>query len=536
MRRRDLVAGLFALVLGLAPAARAQQVTDPTLPSTAPSAGDVGAAAGAGHSGIASLMSSISSQAGAVEPSSYVLGPGDMLMLEIWGAVDKFVPLEIDPEGRVFLPGVGPVFVSGVTLATARRQLLAEVDRRYRGVKADLRLTRTRRFKVYITGTVRNPGGIEAAAVMRASEAIGLVGLQADASRRNIQIRHHDGTLSRVDLTSFEAAGLTLYNPFLLDGDVLHVPPRKQSLQIEGAVPRPGSYEYAPTDSLRSLIAFAGGLLPSARHDSLLIVRFLTANDRDSLWIAEADVMSGRSNPALQPDDHVFVYYRADWHQMQMASIYGEVERPGVYPFVLGRDRLGDLLAWAGGFREHANQEGLYLTRISAAIDDDPGFQRLARLSRAEMTESEYATFETKLSERRNAFRVDFHRISAGGGDDVNPLLESGDVVRVDRVIQSVRVEGQVRRPGFIEYRPGRTISDYIQLAGGFTSRASRSKIRIARQQTGQVFPAHSVQAVQPGDFLWVPEVRDLDAWQLFKDILTIGGQVALIVVTVNKL
>ena len=536
MKIRSLAAAVAALVLVAAPSWSQQPGQGQGGENPEPDVGTSPSATSPMRApATASLISGISAQPGAVEATSYILGPGDMLLLELWGALDRSLPLEVDPEGRVFLPGAGPVHVSGMTLTAARVLLLREVDKQYRGVRADLRLTRTRRFKVYITGMVRNPGATEGAAVMRASEALALVGLLPEASRRNIILRHHDGTESRIDLVGFDNAGRTEFNPFLLDGDVLQVPARTQNLEVEGAVARPGRYEWAPSDSLKFLLEIAGGILPSAAREKLLIVRFDSATDRESLWVSVDSVLAETANPPLKADDHVFLFHVGDWHQLQMASVYGEVERPGAYPFVLGRDRLSDLVRWAGGFREHANQEGLYLTRISDATDDDPGFQRLARLSRADMTETEYATFETKLSERRNVFRVDFSRI-ASGGDDVDPLLENGDLLRVDRVLQSVRVEGQVRRPGFIEYRPGRTVSDYVDLAGGFTSRASRSKIRVSRAQTGQVFPAHSVQTIQPGDFLWVPEVKDVDAWQLLKDFLTIGGQIALIVVTVDRL
>ena len=149
------------------------------------------------------------------------------------------------------------------------------------------------------------------------------------------------------------------------------------------------------------------------------------------------------------------------------------------------------------------------------------------------MTESEYAKLETNLAERKNSFRVDWTRLQAGSATD--PLLQDADVVRIDRFVPTVRIEGQVTRPGFVDYAPGRSLGDYIQMAGGFTDRSARTSIRVSRSLTGQIIPARSLKSVQPGDFIWVPERRDVDAWIAFRDIVTVAGQVAVVIFTLSR-
>src|SRR5439155_17116068 len=188
-----------------------------------------------------------------------------------------------------------------------------------------------------------------------------------------------------------------------------------------------------------------------------------------------------------------------------------------------------------GGFRPRANRAALHLLRETGDLNErDPEFDRLVRLSRTEMTESEYARFQTMLSERKNSFRVDWARIQHEGAD-VDPLLRSGDVLRVDELVSSVRVEGEVRRPGFVDFVAGRTLEEYVALAGGFTDRAAKGKIRISRSETGQVIPAKSLKAIQPGDFVWVPEKKDVDTWAVFRDVVTVGGQLAVIIFTLSR-
>jgi protein involved in polysaccharide export with SLBB domain len=465
---------------------------------------------------------------------TYQLGPGDLLELDLWGRLAKSVLLEVSPEGKIFLSGSGSIDVAGRTLAETRSRVLELVGRTFRGVRAELRLVRLRTIKVYVSGSVTKPGAYDATPVMRASEAVALAGTEKESSRRNITIRHRDGSASRLDLALFESTGDPRANPFLLDGDVVIVPLRTTLVEIGGAVMRPERFEWAPGDSLSTLLRLAGGPLPSAAHDRMLLVRFHGAARRDSIWLDGERVLNGSENPELADGDRFFVYFVADWHQLPAVEVYGEVNRPGTYPIVVGRDRLSDLLRWADGLSPRANRSAVHLLRpLEGVRETDPEFERLVRLSRAEMTESEYAVFQTKLSERRNSFRVDLDRIERDGAE-VDPLLRETDIIRVDPIVHSVRVEGQVRRPGLVEYLPGRSVEDYVRLAGGYTNRASKSTVRVSRSVTGQVFPAKGVSAIQLGDFIWVPERRDIDAWAIFRDIVALAGQVAVIVVAVQ--
>jgi polysaccharide export outer membrane protein len=253
------------------------------------------------------------------------------------------------------------------------------------------------------------------------------------------------------------------------------------------------------------------------------------------LWIDVPAIESGAVNPLMRDGDALFVFQIGGFHELPAVEINGEVVRPGMYPITLGRDHLSDLVEWAGGFRPHANRSAIFLVRApESAAGSDVEFERLLRLSKSEMTESEFASFRTRMAERKNAFRVDFDRLKEAA-PGVDPLLRPGDVVRVDPLVLSVRVDGEVKHPGLIEFTPGRTWAEYAKLAGGFTDRAFSSATRVSRSGTGQVIEARNVKSIQPGDFIWVPERRDVDAWQLFKDVITIAAQLSVIVVAIAR-
>ena len=477
-------------------------------------------------------------QPGPVDPESYRLGPGDMLELDLWGRVARTQMLEVSPDGKVFLPGAGTFDMAGKTLAWARTRLLSEIARQYRDVKADVRLARVRTVKVYVSGMVKVPGAYSLPATTRVSEVLGQAELLDGASQRDIRVRRvvaDTGTAlaKRVDLLEFTRMGRVEHNPFIQDGDVIEVGSRRATATLFGAFARPEAFESLPGDSLETFVGLGGGIRPEANQERLLIVRFRDSVHRESLWVGMGPGDPWASQP-IQPGDHVYLGFQPNFHEQPSVEIYGEVRRPGAYPIVLGRDRLSDLLDWAGGSSARANRTGAVLIRSVPGTIVDPEFERLARLTRAEMTESEYASFQTRLAERRNSFRVDLDRIEAKG-TEVDPLLESGDLVRLDPLVPSVRVEGQVGRPGFVDFKLGRAVDEYVALAGGYTGRAAVGNVRVSRSQTGQVVPAKSVRAVQAGDFIWVPERKEVDPWQVFKDVLSIGGQIALIVVAVRN-
>ena len=540
MRRRSptWIAVLAALAgLSVAAGAGAQGLIPPEDATDLQSVKDLETAAAA-KAKVAELkpVAPMIIQAGAVDPAAYRLGPGDQLEINLWGRIVRTIPVEVSPEGTVFLPGRGTIDVQGKTLAWARERVLKVVGEEYVGVHADVRLVHLREFKVYLSGQVKSPGAAEANSATRASEVVAQIGLAEGASRRNISVQRSDGSSSRLDLDGFERLGRLDLNPWLSDGDRIVVPFATKYVYVSGAVSHPEQFELGPDDSLSTLIGLGGGLLESASPQLALLVRFKTATERESLFV---DLRGATMlTMPLSDGDRLFVPFRPEYHELPIVGITGEVVHPGAYPIVTGRDRLSDLILWAGGFRPTANRTILHLIRggqaqRAATEEKDPEFDRLVRLSREQMTESEYTKLETKLAERENSFRVDWSKVTPGSATD--PLLQADDLVRVDRFVPSVRVEGQVLRPGLVDYVAGRTVKEYIDLAGGFTERAAKTSVRVTRAVTGQVVPSRGIKSIQPGDFVWVPERRDVDVWAAFRDIVIVTGQVAVIIFTFSK-
>ncbi len=527
------------LTLGLVQAARAQDeeaapdVVRPRIPSEMRSTDELDTAKSR-----ESLKRAISANPnldlpGAVDTEQYRVGPGDIFQVSVWGGISRTMTIEVGPEGTIQLPTAGTMKIDGLLLRQVRSDIIARLRPEFRGVNIDVRLLRPRRFTVYVTGEVQFPGSVPASGASRVADVVLLSEPLKGAALRNIEVNHRDGTREIADLDLFLRTASQTLNPWLRDGDVVNISSASSWIHIQGAVSRPGRYELGSRDSLRTLIDLGGGAVPSADTSRAMLVRWIDSARSESTWVELDDVRSGAFNPMLRNGDRFYVYFIPQYEVMNEVSMLGEVKRPGIYPIQEGRDRITDVVRAAGGFLPGADLAAIRVRRENPRTQEDPELQRLLRLSRRDLTNSEYDVLQTKLAGQRSEYRIDWSRVQ--GDPDLDVLLLGGDIVQVDRVINSVRVDGQVRRPGILAYRPGLDLDDYVKASGGFSERAWRNKIRVTRSVTGQTFLAKDVAKLNPGDLIWVPEKADVTFWEQARTVLTAAAQVATVILAFNS-
>ncbi len=533
----------LGLMLALGSLALAQPPNGVALPSEAESQRSTPVSRSGTSAGVASTLAPSDAELeGAIDPRVYVLGPGDGLVLSLVGRISMDAPLEIDPEGDVWIPEFGRMHLAGLTLDQARTETRRRFRGDTRGIDVTLRLVRLRRFKVYVVGEVAQPGAIEASAVTRVSDAIRRAGgITGRASQRNVEVRGGDKVVM-ADMIRFARLGDVSANPTVSDGAVVTVPPRHRSVTVHAPIAYPGDYEHRNGDKLSDLVALAGPFDPSAMLDRARLIRFTSDTRVDSVAVDLEAVMRGETDVPIEEGDRLFVPAIGEYHVDRNVSLTGAVGRPGTYPLNEGVDRVSDLVARAGGFTPDANTRSVLVVRLSRTPQtNDPEFDRLSRLSRSEMTDNEYQTFQTKLATARAAHVVDMTPLSTEG-DMKNPgnaerdiLLEPGDAIFVERNSHAVRVAGEVRWPGFLSYDPTLEGEDYIKIAGGYTGRASKGSIRLTRAVSGQTLLLKDAGRVQPGDLIFIPEKRDVNVWGLVRDLVLVAGSVAAIVIAIQN-
>lgn len=545
MRRAVGTIAVFALLLasGRLAAAQSQMTTSAPTPGTpspegtepATPAGVTSDRGGVSKPGLGGLPSWDGvSLPGPIDPDLYRVGPGDVLLLQMWGKVSRNLTLEIGPEGRILVPGSGSLKVDGRTLREVREAVLDLMRDQFRGVNMDVRLARPRVFRIYLTGQVRAPGVALATGSSRIADVLVPGGMLENASTRRIEVLHRDGSRELADLGLFFATGVARLNPWLQDGDVVSVPVATEFIHIQGAVAKPGDYELGPSDSLLTLLGLAGDPIPGAYVDHALLIRWKDAFNPESLWVDLDEVYARRVNPALREGERFYVYFVPQYHVQREAAVVGEVRRPGTFPIVEGQTHLSDLLKYAEGFLSSADLASIRVHRRNPnAGDRDQELDRLLRLSRGELTNTEYVVLQTKLASLREDYRINWSILQKDPGH-LDPLLRDGDIVRVERLVSSVRVDGEVRRPGILSFKPGLSARDYVLQAGGFTNRAWVGKVRVTRAASGQTLPAKDVNTLNPGDFVWVPERPDVTTWQQAQSVLTSLAYIATIVIAIR--
>ena len=497
-----------------------------------------------------------------VDPLTYRLGPGDKLTIFIWGSVQAQYTLPVTPEGKLLLPTIGPVKVAGVLLADAKVLLQKYILERYKDVKVTADLVGLRNFRVSVGGAVKFPGIYSASSVMRVSEVIAMAGgfLEAPqeiddrqivnpykaanlptgpASHRNIAVKHVDGTIDTADVFRLEQTGNTEFDLRLTDGDEILVPLRREQINIYGifgGVKNPAYFEYSPRDSLKDLIDLAQGLSLDADSSAAELIRFEEdGRTLETILIDLRGILGGdKPDVKLRPDDRVMIRTRSDFNIKSQVLVLGEVRNPGFYAIIPDSTYLTEVIERAGGFTELASLSEAEMTRFANVKDGDAEFKRLQEMQVSQMTYLEYEYFKIKARSKPGRVAVDFRELYLGSGrGDIK--LKNGDVVIVPEINDVVNVSGEVANPGFVEYNPDFNYHDYIRLAGGFSYRADKGKIRVIKGATGEWQKAKGNRRLLPGDTVMVPEKKKINYLATIRDVISITANVATVYLVIRE-
>jgi len=477
----------------------------------------------------------------AVDPKEYIVGPGDVLFIVLWDELQTNYSLKITPEGTILIPRVGSLMVSGKSLEEVKSQVKEAVLKKYKNIEVTVTLLNLRRFKVSVTGAVKNPGVYSAYANERVSEVIdGAGGTMPNSSTRNIILKRSNDSEQRVDVLRFLKTGKNDRNPYVLDGDIIYVPLRDVSIYqsgIYGAVKDPGEYEYFEGDSLLDLIALAGGLTQDADLSTSEIIRFSSDNKNTQTLKKDLKLLftfsDREQDVALLPDDRVFIRSMPEFREKKQVIIRGEVLYPGVYAIEEGKTKLTDLIELAGGFTQDASLEETEMIRGHGSEAVDLEYERLKTIPVVDMKSYEYEYFKTKSRQKPGRVSIDFVRLFQGKDQKEDILLKDGDQVFIPMKSLAVKVSGNVVNPGFLTYESGKDHLYYIRKAGGFSWRADKGKIKLIKGTTGEWMKPN--RNLEPGDVIWVPEKPEKDYWNTFKDVLTVISSLATIYLVIDN-
>ncbi len=389
-------------------------------------------------------------------PSNYKLGPGDEVIIDIWGANEDNLRERISPEGNIIVSQLGPVYLNGLTIDEANARLRQVFAYKYAGVGGDepesdisITLGQLRTNQINVLGEVAVPGSYRLSPFATLFHALYQAGgVTPIGSLRAVEI-HRDGKLfKQVDVYDYLFNGKLKDDIRLEEGDVVIVPPYKQLVEIEGNVKRPMCYETIEGETLADLLGYAGGFSGDAYTEEVRLVR-QTGREQQLASVRE----EGYAGFALADGDKVSVGASLDRFANRV-EIHGAVFRPGMYE--LGKEirTVGDLVRRADGVMEDA-------------------FLQRALLSR----EGDDLTPET--------LAVDLRGILLGTTADIE--LRRNDVLTVPSQLElkelgELTIYGEVASPGAYPYARNTTIEDLIVQAGGLRDGASVVRVDVSRR------------------------------------------------------
>ena len=467
---------------------------------------------------------------GIINPEEYKVGPGDKIFISISGVTEIASTLVIDQEGWLYIPRVGGVDLRNNTLSAAKEKITDSILKYYKDVDIFISLADFRMIKISLVGNIKKPSVFVLPANSRIMDLVTNSGqLNEDSDIRNIKVIPKDGETKTFDLLSFLRYGDFSNNPILVEGDVVLVQKVDQVVQISGQVQFPALYEFRPDESIMDLINLSGGFLFDARKDTIELIRF-QEDGRTQISKYYSYEKLKQSSVYLQNKDHVVIRKIPEFLLDHYIVIKGYVRYPGWYKINKNATTLKDIIEEAGGFLEEASLTEASVTRQMDVEETDAEYERLLLIPTDKMTEDEYDYFKSKSRQRSGRVVIDFVKLFQNNDIKENIILRKNDVINIPEKKDYIILLGQFVNPGKIIYDSTLTIQDYINLAGGFGWRALEGDVRVIKAKTGEWIDADDIDALKPGDTIWVPEdPPGPKFWDVFTDALTIVAQVAII-------
>jgi len=373
--------------------------------------------------------------------ADYIIGPGDTLLINIWGSVQQSFPVEVDREGKIMLPKSGPLYVWGMKLKEAENRITQRLNDFYTNFNVDVSMGKLRNIRVFVMGEVKKPGAYSTSSQSNIFQALYQAsGPTKMGSMRKIKVIAPDNKTREVDLYQFLLNGETADNSIILSGDTIFVPPIGDVVAISGNVKRPGIYETKSGISLSDLMDFAGGITPTGNLQHLQVERI---KDNERRVVVDIELKNGNFKDINLRNGDMVIVSPIVRLKHNFVTILGNVENPGDYG--LKEDMaIKDLIEIAKGI-----MPGTYLYRAE-----------IARVSN---------------DRSREIIPINLDKMMLGGKDE-DISLKEWDILLVYSEAEAsapsfVEIDGAVNKPGKYELTPNMKISDLIFRAGGITSK-----------------------------------------------------------------
>ena len=382
-------------------------------------------------------------------PTNYLLGPGDEVTINIWGASQMTVKETISSDGFIVIDGIGLVRLAGLTISQAKETLRGRLGQSYADSNFDLSLSGLRSIQVQVMGEVQRPGTYTLSSLSSAFNALYTAGgINSIGTLRDIRVFRRGRQIASIDVYDYILHGNTTSDIRLTDGDVIKVGPYDCLVKIMGHVKRPMWYEMKKSETVKDLLEYAGGFDGKAYTKGLRLKR--TVGSEYSIYSIEDAKMGSfqlADGDLVEADENMVRYNN-------MVEIRGAVKHPGEFQLGDQIQSVKDLINAADGLIESAYTKRAILHR-------------------------------EKEDKSREIMSID--AIGIVNGTAVDMPLHNGDVLFIPDKLDmqgnlTVQITGEINYPGVYPYAEHTTLREMILLAGGLTQAGSLARVDVFRR------------------------------------------------------
>ena len=507
-----------------------------------------------------------------ISPEQYKVGPGDQIHINIISSNETFdYSLVISPTGELLIPSVGLINTNKLNLYELIKEIKNKIKSWNSNAQVNIELEGIRKFKVLVTGQFDNAGYFVATPLTRVSdlyenifqnyfeekkniysqsnsktysETIGIqsriavddlykrkmgVYQEEDSqiqllSKRNILIYRELDTLE-VDIECFKVTGDISMNPYIEQGDVIQIPYIESYFYINGGVQRPGRYEFKKDETLEEIIEIAGGLKSNIKKDNIRVIHSEMLKEKPKILQLIND-----KNFKIRPEDNIMIPFSNYKKPNDIIEITGEIKFPGTYSIVPGETTLGDLIDISGGFTEIADTNKVLFNNSKISEIPDRELERVLLKTELNRSIEEKAYIKARVRTQKGSLETSLQEVI----EDQN-IIVAHDQIHIPKYFPYVEVIGAVNFPGRYPYSVNKTTSDFIEMAGGIIRNKSGKKF-LVKSTTSQRIKLNNRQQLSSGDIIFIAEKLEYNQWFAAKEIVTAIGQLATIVLVIQRI
>ena len=384
-------------------------------------------------------------------PIDYSLGPGDEIIISVWGEVDLLVSETINRQGQIYIENIGLLYLGDKTLSAAKNYVFKRFSKIYSTLSGDnpktyldLSIGELKSLNVHFVGYVNMPGIHMVHPFSNVlSSLVQAGGVSNKGSLRDIQLIRNNKLIANIDLYDYIFYADASSDLRLLDQDVIYIPPRKSTIAVTGYIPNPGYFEAVENESLEKIINVSGGLNFKSYKEAFLYRRNYYENKS---YVISSDNFK---NFALSDGDSISIINNIDLINYVQAG--GQIKNPGIYPFQEGM-RIDDLITYSQSKKDPEFFKTIDLSDIT--------------INRRNINSDKPTRIKTNIEE--------------------NLILKKNDIINFGAIkyykkLNIVNITGEVMNPGLYTLNDYTTLQELLDLSGGYTQNALENGIEIFR-------------------------------------------------------